>query len=128
MSIDPFDERPLGAKVAGALEEGPLSGQVLADGASWGALQVPGRPGSLCDSSFSSCSFVNDRFEGFGTCPTVQGFVEREPNSASYYSEVEKGDAQPAAQPASGSFAPWHLQPLRVQVSQPQKPPPPLPP
>jgi len=31
LSVDPFDERPLGAKVAGALEEGPLSGQVLAE-------------------------------------------------------------------------------------------------
>lgn len=29
--MDPFDERPLGAKVAGALEAGPLSGQVLAE-------------------------------------------------------------------------------------------------
>ncbi len=29
--MDPFDERPLGAKVAGGLEEGPLTGQVLAE-------------------------------------------------------------------------------------------------
>ena len=29
--MDPFDERPLGAKVAGALEDGPISGQLLAE-------------------------------------------------------------------------------------------------
>lgn len=29
--MDPFDERPLGARVAGALADGPLSGQVLAE-------------------------------------------------------------------------------------------------